>query len=114
MRLRHILGTALGVLALVLSLPASAHAVDGNLHYKYGDPQAPSEGQLNDPTANHCYNTSELEGHPKVAFAPYNQTGAPLAVYSKANCQGTRVTLKPGATRGNAVRFTSLLFGPEE
>ncbi|MFI6645345.1 hypothetical protein [Streptomyces sp. NPDC050504] len=114
MRPPHTLGTALGALALVLTLPASAHAVDGNLHYKYGDPQSPSHGQLNDPTANRCYNTTELDGHPETAFGPYNQTGAYLAVYSEEDCQGTKVILKPATESGDLVTFKSLVYAPEE
>ncbi|MFG2147211.1 hypothetical protein ACGFRG_23885 [Streptomyces sp. NPDC048696] len=108
MRLRHTLGAALGALVLAVSVPSSAHAVEGSFDYHYGDPANPSNGQLLDPKVQYCYNTTELAGTPQVAFGARNELSSTVVIYADEECTGTKTTLKPGGEVANDITFKSV------
>lgn len=111
MRLRHTLGAAIGAVALIVIIPTSAHALDGNFLYQYGDPGTPTAALLEQPAAGECINIPEVEGKSDTAFAPSNSVqGADANVYTEEDCQGTSSTLAEGTQLGTEVTFKSVYF----
>ncbi|QIS23787.1 hypothetical protein [Nocardia terpenica] len=51
MHARYAVGATLGALALLVTMPTSAHATPttGTFYYKYGDPKNPQSHKLEDP-----------------------------------------------------------------
>ncbi|MFI6049985.1 hypothetical protein ACIBCO_07845 [Streptomyces violascens] len=90
MRLGRTLGAVLGAVALIVSIPSSAHATEGNFDYSYGDPADPTEGQLVGPDDEKCFEANELSGGPTTAFHPRNGTSTEAAVYSDEFCTARR------------------------
>ncbi|MEU6819585.1 hypothetical protein ABZ921_03075 [Streptomyces atriruber] len=110
MRLRHTLGAALGALALVATIPTSAHAIptEGQFHYRYGDASHPTLGLYDRPEIETCFNTSELaDGHPEIAFGPGNATNGEIYLFPEERCGGTRTDLAPHTELGNDFTFKS-------
>ncbi|MFJ2744410.1 hypothetical protein ACIO3O_32690 [Streptomyces sp. NPDC087440] len=111
MRLRHTVGAALGALALVLTVPTSASAIDGSFYYQYGDPANPTAGSMESPDAAVCINVPEVEGKPDTAFAPKNNVlDSEAMVYSEENCEGVGTKLNVEQELGSDVKFKSVIF----
>lgn len=110
MRLRHTIGAALGALALLVTIPTPAHAIDGFFQYKYGSLTNPSSGQLEDPSAQECINIPEIEGKLLDARAPKNLTANTVNLFPLGDCEGVHTTLGPGQEAGNLRLFRSVLF----
>ncbi|MEI5102066.1 hypothetical protein RB200_30550 [Streptomyces sp. PmtG] len=116
MRLRYTVGAALGALALLVTMPTSAHAADGFVFYKYGNPALPSTwqpGQLENPPADGvCYNLPDVQGHPLwFGIGPENaMSDETLFVYTEVDCLGVRTKVDPGVHKGNNVIFKSYLI----
>ncbi|MEU5292390.1 hypothetical protein [Streptomyces umbrinus] len=111
MRFRHAVGAAIGALALIVTVPTSANAIDGNFFYQYGDSAGPTAGTLENPEQGVCINIPEVEGKPGTAFSPKNQLpDADAMVYSEEDCQGVGTKLDPDAELGPDVKFKSVIF----
>ncbi|MFJ2158126.1 hypothetical protein [Streptomyces sp. NPDC087856] len=111
MRFRHAVGAAIGALALIVAVPASANAIDGNFFYQYGDSTNPTARKLEDPTENVCINIPEVEGKTSTAFSPKNGlTDTEAMVYSNEDCEGVGTKLAPDDELGPAVKFKSVIF----
>ncbi|MEU6989824.1 hypothetical protein ABZ953_04065 [Streptomyces sp. NPDC046465] len=109
MRLRHTVGAALCALALAVAIPTSAGATPGNFFYKYGDPNHPSLGSIEEPKTNQCINIPEIKGKPETAFAPDNATPEAYAiVYTKEFCGGTKTKVPASTKLGPEVKFRSV------
>lgn len=116
MRLRHALGATLGALALMVTVPTSAHADNGFIAYHYGDPLFPKQAKSATYPADQklpddkCIEIPEVENKPlQFAWAPSNHTGSFLYVYTEANCLGVETRVESGQTLGNDVLFKSIL-----
>ncbi|GGV54639.1 hypothetical protein [Streptomyces spectabilis] len=110
MRLRHTVGATLGALALVLTIPTSANAVQGDLFYKYGDPASPKTGSFEDPAMSECLNVIEVEGKNDTAFAPESTMQEhDTFVFTEEDCQGTKTKVPPATKLGPEVKFKSIL-----
>lgn len=111
MRLRHAVGAAFGALALIVTIPTSAHATDGFFMYQYGDSANPSSGQLENPSTAVCINIPEVEGKPGSAFSANNDVGDTLGmIYSEEDCQGVATKIDFGAELGRDVKFKSVIL----
>ncbi|MEU8756548.1 hypothetical protein [Streptomyces chartreusis] len=98
MRLRHTLSTALGALALVVSLPVSASAATGDFSYHYiGLDGTPQSATLHDPASPGCVTLPEVAdpGSSEPAFAPHNDTDEWVMVFTEPYCTGDSWTLRP-------------------
>jgi hypothetical protein len=101
MHLRHTIAAALGALALVVTLPASASAATGDFTYKYvGLDGSPRSVTLHDPDSPACITLPEVADPDasEPAFAPHNDTDAWVMVFTEDDCTGDSWTLRP---RGN-------------
>ncbi|MCT4352078.1 hypothetical protein M5362_02875 [Streptomyces sp. Je 1-79] len=107
MRIRHTMAAAAGALLLVLTLPGSASAADGEFAYKYGSGSA---GRMLDPETSNCTNIPEAtEASP--AYAPQNATNGIATFFAAADCEGDAyVQMDPGATLGDDVKGLSVHF----
>ncbi|MGW2426756.1 hypothetical protein ACWC0C_47815 [Streptomyces sp. NPDC001709] len=98
MRLRHTLGAALGAVALVATLPASASAATGDFSYKYvGLDGTVQSVTLHDPQSPGCITLPEVAdpGSSEPAFAPHNDTDTWVMVFTEPDCTGNSWTLRP-------------------
>ncbi|MEY9943659.1 hypothetical protein [Kitasatospora sp. GAS1066B] len=115
MRLRHSLGAALGALALTAALPMPAHADNGYLAYKYGDPLFPKQAKngtypdnLTMPEAV-CIEIPEVENKPlQFAWAPSNHTASYLYVFTEEECLGVKTKVEAGQRLGSNIKFKSI------
>ncbi|MEU7423461.1 hypothetical protein ACGFX8_18955 [Streptomyces sp. NPDC048362] len=115
MRLRNTAFAALGALALVLAVPASASAAQGRFEYTYaGLDGSPRIGVLDDPVSGECLTVPEAAdpGSSSPAHSPRNRTDAFATVYTEPDCTGDSFTLRPFTGRGSerlklrSVRFS--------
>ncbi|MFE0255893.1 hypothetical protein [Streptomyces sp. NPDC059010] len=98
MRLRRTLGAALGAVALVVTLPASASAATGDFSYKFtGLDGSPQSVTLHDPPSPGCIPLAEVAdpGSSEPAFAPHNDTDTWVMVFTEPDCTGDSWTLRP-------------------
>ncbi|MGW9211356.1 hypothetical protein ACWGR4_30825 [Embleya sp. NPDC055664] len=106
-RLRQAAIAATGVLALMLSVPASASAATGDFFYKVG---AGTQAGLADPVSDECINLfGATEGVP--AFAPQNLTKSTATVFLEFDCDGdVFYVMDPGTKLGDRMKLRSVLF----
>ncbi|MFE0174821.1 hypothetical protein ACFWZ2_21105 [Streptomyces sp. NPDC059002] len=98
MRLRTTLAAALGALALVVTLPASASAATGDFSYQFvGLNGSPQSVTLHDPVSPGCIPLAEVAdpGSSEPAFAPHNDTDEWVMVFTGPDCTGDSWTLRP-------------------
>ncbi|WP_369383055.1 hypothetical protein [Streptomyces sp. cg36] len=107
MRLRHSLAAALGAVALIVTLPASAHATEGD--FLYTGPLGKAH-KLTDPASGECINLPEPVNALLPAHSPQNKTTATATVYLKQDCEGTSTVMTPGQMLGSSTKFRSVLF----
>ncbi|MGW6913867.1 hypothetical protein ACWGB8_08610 [Kitasatospora sp. NPDC054939] len=107
MRLRTSVLAAASALALVLTLPTSAHAATGDFLYKVG-PGVPTG--LADPDSGTCINLPfTTETHP--GFAPANFTTSTATVFLESDCNGdTFYVMAPGKKLGDRLKLRSVVF----
>ncbi|MEW2530140.1 hypothetical protein [Streptomyces sp. NPDC047071] len=111
MRLRTSLASALGALALVVTVPTSADAAIGEFAYTYRNAAGlPVPGGLTDPPSRECINLpGATEEEP--ASAPKNLTSSVATVFLDANCDGdTYYVMPPGRILGERLKLRSVIF----
>ncbi|WP_051807796.1 hypothetical protein [Streptomyces sp. NRRL F-2664] len=97
MKLRNAAAAAVAACALVLSLPGSALAAEGQFHYRYTD----DSGQeyrvvLDDPDSGECINLYAVGSDGvEPGYAPQNQTDSWVTVFAGADCAGPEWRLRP-------------------
>ncbi|MFF4815078.1 hypothetical protein ACFY2K_10875 [Kitasatospora sp. NPDC001309] len=116
MRLRRTAAAVLGALALLVTLPTSAHADHGYIAYKYGDPLFPNQaksGQYPDNLEipdDQCIEVPEVEGKPlQTAWAPDNHSQSDIFVFTEPECFGVKTRVRIGQKLGNLVLFKSFI-----
>lgn len=114
MRLRHTVATAVGALALALTLPASsASATTGFFAYVYQEPGGASHlGLLSNPPGRTCLALPEVtdEAAPP-AHSPWNETSSTATVFTNADCTGDYFTLRPhGGHASKRLKLRSVAF----
>ncbi|MFI2609358.1 hypothetical protein [Kitasatospora sp. NPDC018619] len=107
MRLRNAVLAAASAIALVLAVPFSANAAQGDFLYKVG-PGVPAG--LADPRSGECvdlpWTTQEVPG-----FAPENLTGSTATVFLDFGCEGdTFYVMNPGKRLGDRLKLRSVVF----
>ncbi|MFB7848142.1 MULTISPECIES: hypothetical protein [unclassified Streptomyces] len=114
MRLRSTVAAALGALALVVALPASAHAATGDFSYTYtGLDGSPRVGFLIDPPSRVCITLPEVAdpGSSYPAHTPQNLTDSSATVFTGPGCQGDYFTLRPdGGHASSRLKLRSVVF----
>lgn len=114
MRLRSSVAAAVGSLALVLSVPGSASAVDsahGTFQYRYGSVDAPHFGSLIDPDTRVCINLPEVtDVNYDPAFHPENQTDSTATAWTGPDCTGDYNSINPYKSRNDGFKLRSVLF----
>ncbi|MFH8484556.1 hypothetical protein [Streptomyces longisporoflavus] len=115
MRLRHTLAAAAGAAVLILTVPGSAYAAEGDFDYTYINLDSGEEGQvtLHDPAGGECITLPEAarEYDQPPAHSPRNRTGSYAIAFTNADCTGDRFTMRPrtgGA--GEQLKLRSVLF----
>ncbi|AZQ74377.1 hypothetical protein EKH77_27040 [Streptomyces luteoverticillatus] len=106
MRLRYAIGSALGALALVVTIPTSANAATGTFtYYPYGSTEAL---RLTDPTDEVCH---KLGSDDEAAYE-HGKNGTDLwaIVYTDEGCTGEEMTLGSGKETINDFTFRSVRF----
>ncbi|MFG2622753.1 hypothetical protein ACGFXC_34590 [Streptomyces sp. NPDC048507] len=110
MRLRNATVAALGAFTLLLAVPSSASAADGEFDYTYGTNGTSLQGALLDPAYDNCINIADATDL-APARAPYNRTNAPATVFLESDCNGdTFSTMNPGKKLGDTTLFRSVIF----
>ncbi|MFJ8884935.1 hypothetical protein ACIRJR_16210 [Streptomyces sp. NPDC102402] len=113
MRLRHHAVAALGALALVVTLPTSASAAEGQFRYTYEtDEGYEAVGFLNDPPGGECISLPGADSDAlPPAYAPKNLTDATATVFLGADCEGdVYYTLRPGGGASERLKVRSVVF----
>ncbi|MER5352488.1 hypothetical protein ABT093_19425 [Kitasatospora sp. NPDC002551] len=107
MRLRNAVLAVTSAIALVLAVPVSANAADGEFRYKYG---ADFAGALVDPRSGTCIDLPEA-GEDEPAYAPSNQTRSTATAFLDSGCAGdTYFVLRPGGRAGDRLLVRSVVF----
>ncbi|MFE9394979.1 hypothetical protein [Streptomyces flavidovirens] len=113
MRLRSTLAAAVSAFALVLTLPTSASAAEGEFSYTYLDPQSGGwqSGKLTDPPSGPCINLPEVENYyVPPAHTPRNSTNRAAIVFVDTDCNGPSWHLRPGGSAGDRLQLRSVIF----
>jgi hypothetical protein len=111
MRLRHTVGAAVGALALVVTLPTSAQAVEGYATYSWGTEENPKFGKLDNPEGRVCINIPEVEsGKSAYAWNFKNNTPSNLFLFPDDECQGDHTSVNAGGKPDSKLKFKSLYF----
>ncbi|MEV6418718.1 hypothetical protein [Streptomyces sp. NPDC051662] len=112
MRLRSTLAAAVGALALLVSVPGSASAAEGEFTYVYTDIAGkPRVGGLVDPDSWVCVTIPEAAGeYVPPAHTPRNHTKATALVFTGPDCDGEEYTLRPGGSASEHHKLRSVLF----
>ncbi|WP_030687471.1 hypothetical protein [Streptomyces sp. NRRL B-1347] len=111
MRLRTTLASALGALALVVTVPTPSNAATGNFLYTYRNAAGdPVPGGLANPKSLECINipgaTEEIP-----AYAPKNLTLSVATVFVDADCDGdVFYVMNPGKILGDRLKLRSVVF----
>ncbi|WP_223767091.1 hypothetical protein [Streptomyces huiliensis] len=114
MRLRDTAVASLGALFLVLSVPASASAADGQFQYTYsGLDGRPQVAVVDDPDSRECITLPEVAdpASSSPAHSPRNRTDAYAKVFTEPNCTGDSFTLRPHTGYGSErLKLRSVIF----
>lgn len=113
LRLRQTAAAAAASLALLLTLPGSAHAAVGEFHYTYYDDFGNrTAGVLVDPDSRTCVTLPEVADPDTTepAFAPQNLTGSTVTMFTGPDCDGDYYSLRPGGKASDRLKLRSALF----
>ncbi|MFG2650648.1 hypothetical protein [Streptomyces sp. NPDC048436] len=114
MRLRHSLAAAAGAAVLILTVPGSAYAAEGDFSYTYIDSSGDEEqATLHDPANGECITLAEAaqEYTQPPAHSPRNRTDAFATVFTNADCSGDNFMLRPSTGgAGERLQLRSVVF----
>ncbi|MFD3923951.1 hypothetical protein [Streptomyces sp. NPDC058595] len=113
MRLRTTVAAAVGALALVITLPASAGAAEGDFTYQHVDEAGVAQSStLVDPRSRECITLPEVQDErTEPAHSPRNNTDATATVFSGADCEGLHFSLRPnGGKASERLKVRSVVF----
>ncbi|MFD3525856.1 hypothetical protein [Streptomyces sp. NPDC058653] len=113
MRLRTSVAAAVGALALVLTLPASAGAAQGDFTYQhYTEAGITQTSALMNPRSGECITLPEVENEMTApAHSPRNNTDATATVFTGADCEGDHFSLRPnGGHASQRLMVRSVVF----
>ncbi|WP_316519809.1 hypothetical protein [Kitasatospora brasiliensis] len=107
MRLRNAVLAAASAIALVLAVPYSANAAQGDFGYKYG---FGSTSGLFNPPSGKCIDIPEATTQ-EPAFAPENLTRSTATVFLDFDCNGdVFYAMNPGKKLGDRLKLRSVVF----
>lgn len=98
MRLRHTLAATAGAALLILTVPGSAHAAEGDFGYTYTTGTGEEKrATLHDPADGECVMLAEAarEYDQPPAHSPKNRTDRFAIVFTNADCSGDHFMLRP-------------------
>lgn len=108
MRLRNAALAVASAAALVLAVPMSANAAEGDFLYKVGPRPGVLTG-LADPQSGVCIDLPDTGFEP--GYAPENLTKSSATVFLEAHCDGdVFYTLNPGKKAGDRLHMRSVVF----
>ncbi len=114
MRLRTTAAAALGALALIVTLPGSANAAEGQFAYTYTTPSGHRQAVvLLDPPSRECVTLPGLNDADTSdsADTPWNNTGSTATVFTGPDCDGAYYTLRPdGGHASSRLKLRSVVF----
>ncbi|NML51732.1 hypothetical protein HHL19_22515 [Streptomyces sp. R302] len=113
MRLRSALASAAGAALLLITVPGSASAAEGQFRYTYRTADGyEAVGFLNNPESGTCIDIQGPGSEPgSAAYAPKNRTDATAVVFLKANCEGEAFyILRPGGGASERLLVRSVAF----
>ncbi|WP_344637893.1 hypothetical protein [Kitasatospora cystarginea] len=114
MRLRNAATAATAALLLVLTVPASAGAAQGEFTYRFiGLDGSPQIGRLIDPPSRVCVNLPEVAdpNDSEPADTPRNRTASTATVFKDADCGGDHFSLRPFTGHASErLKFRSVVF----
>lgn len=113
MRLRISVAATVGALALVIALPASAGAAEGDFTYKHVDQAGAAQtSSLVDPQSRECITLPEVgDERTEPAHSPRNNTDATATVFTGADCEGEHFSLRPnGGKASERLKVRSVVF----
>ncbi|MEV0701852.1 hypothetical protein AB0I53_28605 [Saccharopolyspora sp. NPDC050389] len=111
MRLRATVAATLGAAGLLLSLPGSALAADGEFSYWVEGTNAYHQRALLDPAGRLCHRL-DLPNPQTPAYGVRNNTDATAIVFLDENCASDvyHYVLQPGQQAPNGVAVRSVIF----
>lgn len=113
MRLRTSVAATVGALALVVTLPASAGAAQGQFTYQHVNRVGAAETSgLMNPQSRECITLPEVD-HARTAPAhsPRNDTNATATVFAGVDCEGPHFSLRPnGGHASERLKVRSVVF----
>lgn len=113
MRLRTSVAATVGALALVITLPTSAGAAEGDFTYQHYDQAGIAQTSgLMDPQSRECITLPEVEdARSAPAHSPRNNTNATATVFADADCEGAHFSLRPnGGHASERLKVRSVVF----
>lgn len=115
MHTRYAVGATLGALALLVTMPASAHATAANpagtFSYEYKEGGKKQHIEERDLRSLKCVEyIGEDPDEPIQAFSPENATDTPVIVYADRNCAGKQTTLPAHSEARPKLNFKSYYF----
>ncbi|MET8544033.1 hypothetical protein ABZW03_25795 [Kitasatospora sp. NPDC004799] len=107
MRLRNAVLAAASAIALVVAVPVSANAAQGEFRYKVAPGY--TSGLFNPPSGE-CLDIPEATQE-QPAYAPENLTRSTATVYLDFGCEGdTYYVMNPGRKLGDRLKLRSVVF----
>ncbi|MFE3587953.1 hypothetical protein ACFXOY_10540 [Streptomyces niveus] len=113
MRLRTSVAATVGALALVITLPTSAGAAEGDFTYRHSDEAGITQTSgLADPRSRECITLPEVsDAQSAAAHSPRNNTNATATVFAGADCDGAHFSLRPnGGHASERLQVRSVVF----
>ncbi|ARX85935.1 MULTISPECIES: hypothetical protein [Streptomyces] len=114
MRFRTALAAAAGALTLIVTLPTSAAAAEGQFQYTYvGVDGSPRLGFIDDPDSGECHTLPEVAdpGSSSPAHSPRNRTDERARVFTEPDCTGDSFVLRPHTGYGSErLKLRSVVF----
>ncbi|MEU8463946.1 hypothetical protein [Streptomyces sp. NPDC029003] len=107
MRLHQTLGAATGALLMVLTLPTTAQAAQGEFLYRTSTHR---EAGIHNPESGTCINLPGT-GENTPGHSPKNHTNATATLFLEADCSGdTYFVVEPGHSLNRRAKFRSIVF----
>ncbi|MFD7914839.1 hypothetical protein ACFV30_29650 [Streptomyces sp. NPDC059752] len=114
MRLRHAAVAAFGAVTLLLTIPTSASAAEGQFQYTVsGLDGSPLTVVLEDPPSGECITLPEVAdpSASSPAHSPRNRTDEVAIVFTEPNCTGREFRLRPRTGYGTErLELRSVVF----